>query len=558
MDLLVPQMIARLIDDGILAKDSDRLLTLSLGIAGLITLRGVTLFLFRVGQSWYEHKIARTLRNEIYDKLQRLPFSYYDRVDTGDVITLAISDSTTVKHFAGGGVTDLVRTFGIYIVIVIGMLLTSIQLTVMSLAVLGLMIAAASVYGRVVRPMWDAYRHQQARLTQTLTENLNGIRVVKAFAMEDLEIETFRSEAETMRERAMAPIRMRARLVPALLLFTGIGTLVVVWVGGLYAIDGVISVGVLVAFYYYFTRLLRPSRTIAFLVQRIARCVVSADRVFGLLDEPLPINSPSEDASKESVRGRVTYNNVGVVFQQRQILNHVNATIEPGTVVGIVGPTGSGKSSLLNLLPRYYDTSNGELRIDGQPVHSLNLQQLRSDVAIVPQDPFLFSDSIRNNIAYGDPTADDDRIAAAARNAQAYDFIMAMPEGFETVVGERGVGLSGGQRQRLTIARALLLESSILILDDATSSVDTHTERRIQEALRTRTNNQTTFIISQRISSVEHANVILVVDQGSVIDRGTHAELITRPGFYQDLYTLQTSHLQEAKADIAAAHTDMP
>ena len=169
MELLVPQMIARLIDDGILAKDSDRLLTLSLGIAGLITLRGVTLFLFRVGQSWYEHKIARTLRNEIYDKLQRLPFSYYDRVDTGDVITLAISDSTTVKHFAGGGVTDLVRTFGIYIVIVIGMLLTSIQLTVMSLAVLGLMIAAASVYGRVVRPMWDAYRHQQARLTQTLT-----------------------------------------------------------------------------------------------------------------------------------------------------------------------------------------------------------------------------------------------------------------------------------------------------------------------------------------------------------------------------------------------------
>jgi ABC-type multidrug transport system fused ATPase/permease subunit len=552
MDLVIPQVVARVIDEGIVAKNTESLLGLVLLTAGLIVLRGLTLFLSQVGGRYYESKIARTLRNELYDKLQRLPFEYYDRVDSGDVITVAISDSTTVKGFAGGGVMDLIRTAGIFIVIVIGMILTSVQLTLMSLVVLGLMIATATAYSRVVRPMWLAYRHQQARVTQALTENLNGIRVVKAFAMESREIEAFESEAEAMRERAMAPIRMRARLVPMLLLFTGIGTLVVVWAGGLLAIDGAISIGTLVAFYYYFTRLLRPSRMIAFIVQRLTRAAVSAERLFGLLDEPEPIASPANADPKLSLRGHVDYDNIGIAFRNREILSKVDVTIEPGKVVGVVGPTGSGKSSLLNLIPRYYDSTEGDIRLDDRPIRDFNLQGLRSQVAIVPQDPFLFSDSIHNNIAYGAPSATASDIVKAARDAQAYEFVTAMPEGFETVVGERGVGLSGGQRQRLSIARALLLNSPILILDDATSSVDTQTERRIQEALREGSTGRTTFIISQRISSVAHADIILVIDQGRVIDRGTHDELISRPGFYHDLFDLQASHLEEVRSDLSA------
>ena len=553
MDLAVPQVLARVIDEGIVAGDRSRLLGLALLAAALIALRGAALFGARFCQRWYQAGISRRLRNEVYDKLQRLPYAYYDRVDSGDVITLAISDTRTVQGFTGYGVMEAVRTVGIYVVIVTGMVIASAQLTLMALAVLALMVVVATVYGRLVRPMWLAYRSQQAQLTRVLTENLNGIRVVKAFATEEREIEAFGAESEAMRERALAPIRLRARAMPLMLLLTGIGSLVVIWAGGLLAIDGAISVGVLLAFYYYFTRLIQPSRRLGFIVQQVARTAVSADRVFGLLDEPVGIESPPGAAAQTSVKGRVDYDSADIAFNRRTVVSGVSAAIGTGDVIGVVGPTGSGKSSLLNLIPRYYDAAGGAVRVDGQDVRSFELGSLRSAVSIVPQDPFLFSDTVRNNIAYGSPDADLDQVVAAAKDAQAYDFILEMPEGFETVIGERGVGLSGGQRQRLTIARALLRESAILILDDATSSVDTETERRIQDALRRRAGGRTTFIVSQRISSVEHADEILVVDQSGVADRGTHAELISRPGFYRDLFDLQVRQAEEARADLAAA-----
>ena len=553
MDLAVPQVLARVIDEGIVAGDRSRLLGLALLAAALIALRGAALFGARFCQRWYQAGISRQLRNEVYDKLQRLPYAYYDRVDSGDVITLAISDTRTVQGFTGYGAMEAVRTVGIYVVIVTGMVIASAQLTLMALAVLALMVVVATVYGRLVRPMWLAYRSQQAQLTRVLTENLNGIRVVKAFATEEREIDAFGAESEAMRERALAPIRLRARAMPLMLLLTGIGSLVVIWAGGLLAIDGAISVGVLLAFYYYFTRLIQPSRRLGFIVQQVARTAVSADRVFGLLDEPVGIESPPGAAAQSSVKGRVDYDGADIAFNRRTVVSGVSAAVGTGDVIGVVGPTGSGKSSLLNLIPRYYDAAGGAVRVDGQDVRSFELGSLRSAVSIVPQDPFLFSDTVRNNIAYGSPDADLDQVVAAAKDAQAYDFILEMPEGFETVIGERGVGLSGGQRQRLTIARALLRESAILILDDATSSVDTETERRIQDALRRRAGGRTTFIVSQRISSVEHADEILVVDQGGVADRGTHAELISRPGFYHDLFDLQVRQAEEARADLAAA-----
>ena len=553
MDLVVPQVLARVIDEGIVAGDRSRLVGLAGLAAGLIVVRGAALFGARFCQRWYQAGISRQLRNEVYDKLQRLPYAYYDRVDSGDVITLAISDTNTVQSFTGWGVMELIRTVGIYLVIVTGMVIASPRLTLLALVVLALMVAVAVVYGRVVRPMWRAYRSQQAQLTRVLTENLNGIRVVKAFATEEREIEAFGAESDLMRERALAPIRLRAKAMPLMLLLTGIGSLVVIWAGGLLAIDGAISVGTLLAFYYYFTRLIQPSRRLGFIVQQVARTAVSADRVFGLLDEPVGIESPPGAAKQSNIRGRVNYDGVDIAFNQRAVVSGVGAAVGVGEVVGVVGPTGSGKSSLLNLIPRYYDAAGGEVRVDGENVRSFDLQSLRSAVSIVPQDPFLFSDTVGNNIAYGSPDADLGHVIAAAKDAQAYDFILDMPEGFETVIGERGAGLSGGQRQRLTIARALLRESAILILDDATSSVDTETERRIQDALRRRAGGRTTFVVSQRISSVEHADEILVVDDGKVADRGTHAELISRPGFYRDLYDLQVRHAEEARADLAAA-----
>ena len=554
MDLVVPQLVARVIDEGIIARDAARLGLLVGLVAGMVLVRGLTLFGHRAALRWYESNIGHRLRQDMYDHLQRLPYSYYDRVDSGDVITRAISDVNAVRAFAGVRIMDIIRVLGLYAVIAAGMAMTSPELTWLALVVLAVMGALATFYGRVVRPLWLALQQQTASLTKRLSENLNGIRVVKAFAEEEAEIASFRREAVRLRARSLRPAQVRARFIPAMLLLTGLGTVLVLWVGGRMAIEGVLSVGVLVAFYYYFARLLGPTRQLGFIIQGISRAVASGERVFGLLDEPVRIASKPDAKTPDRMRGEVRFADVTMGYRRNQpVLRGVEAAIPAGSVVGVVGPTGSGKTTLAQLIPRFYDVTEGAVRVDGTDLRDHDLQKLRGQTAMVPQDAFLFSDSVRNNIAYGDPEASVERVVAAAKDAQAYNFIAELPEGFETVVGERGVGLSGGQRQRLTIARALLLDAPILILDDATSSVDTETERRLQQALRSHLRGRTTFIISQRCSSVQDADEILVVEDGRITDRGTHAELVQRPGFYRELFELQTQQASQMQADLQRA-----
>lgn len=547
MDLVVPQVVARVIDEGIIARDAPRLAALVGLVAGLIVLRGLSLFASRASTRRYEGRIARRLRYQLYDRLQRLPYAYYDRADSGDVITRSISDVNHVRMFAGNGSTEVLRVVGIYVVIVIGMALIHVPLTLVAVGVLVPMAALALWYGRKVRPMWTALQRQHAAVAKAVTENLNGIRVVKAFAAEDREVHAFDREAQLLRHLSLRPARFRSRVMPVLLFFTGIGTVLVLWVGGRLAIDGVLSVGVLVAFYYYFARLIQPTRRLGFIVQRIARAAASGERVFELLDEPSTIASASDATTPDKTDGRVAFDDAAMAYHRTlPVLEQVTAELPPGSVVGVVGATGAGKTSLVNLIPRFYDVQTGAVRVDGVDVRDQDLARLRSRIAIVPQEAFLFSDSVRNNIAFGDPQANVERVVDAAKSAGAYDFITELPEGFESVVGERGVGLSGGQRQRVTIARALLLDAPILILDDATASVDTETERRIQAALRERSRGRTTFVVSHRISSVQQADQILVLDRGRIVDRGTHDELRNRPGFYRELCKLQTQ-----KADLA-------
>lgn len=550
MDLLIPQVIARVIDEGIRAGDRERLAALVGLTAALIFVRGAGFFFTRMTMRVYETRVASRMRLDFYAHLQRLPFSYYDRVDSGDIITRAVSDLNRARMFAGVGVTETVRILGLYVAIIVGMALTSATLTLMVVPVLVVLAGMSIWYGKLVRPMWQRIQQQNAALTRVLSENLNGVRVVKAFATEAAEVETFGRAADELFERSMRPAQLRARLMPAMLAVAGIGTVIVLGVGGRLALEGAVSVGVLVAFYYYFARLIPPTQQLGFVVQRIAIAIASGGRVFELLDEPVRIASPANAHAPERVTGHVELDAVNLAYGRREpVLHDVNANVPAGSVIGIVGPTGSGKSSLTQLIPRYYDASSGAVRLDGTDVRQFDLTTLRRQVTIVPQDAMLFSDTVRNNVAYGDPTADTDRIVAAARDAQALDFIQDLPEGFETVVGERGVGLSGGQRQRVTIARALLTEAPVLILDDATASVDTQTERRIQEALRSRAQGRTTFVISQRVSSVQDADQILVIEDGRVTDRGTHDELEARPGFYRELVERQRrSDLPPAEA----------
>ena len=550
MDLLIPQVIARVIDEGIRAGDRERLAALVGLTAALIVVRGAGFFFTRMTMRVYETRVASRMRLDFYAHLQRLPFSYYDRVDSGDIITRAVSDLNRARMFAGVGVTETVRILGLYVAIIVGMALTSATLTLMVVPVLVVLAGMSVWYGKLVRPMWQRIQQQNAALTRVLSENLNGVRVVKAFATEAEEIEAFGRAANELFERSMRPAQLRARLMPAMLAVAGIGTVIVLGVGGRLALEGAVTVGVLVAFYYYFARLIPPTQQLGFVVQRIAIAIASGGRVFELLDEPVRIASPPNAEAPDRVTGHVEIEAVNLAYGRREpVLHDVNADVPAGSVIGIVGPTGSGKSSLTQLIPRYYDTTSGAVRLDGIDVRRFDLTALRRQVTIVPQDAMLFSDTVRNNIAYGDPTADADRIVAAARDAQALDFIQDLPEGFETVVGERGVGLSGGQRQRVTIARALLTEAPVLILDDATASVDTQTERRIQEALRSRSQERTTFVVSQRVSSVQDADQILVIEDGRVSDRGTHDELAARPGFYRELVERQRrSEVQAAES----------
>ena len=540
MDLLIPQVIARVIDEGIGAGDRARLAALVGLTAALIFVRGAGFFFTRMTMRVYETRVASRMRLDFYAHLQRLPFSYYDRVDSGDIITRAVSDLNRARMFAGVGVTETVRILGLYVAIIVGMAVTSATLTLMIVPVLVVLAGMSIWYGSVVRPMWQRIQQQQAALTRVLSENLNGVRVVKAFAKETAEIEDFDRAAGGLFDLSMRPAQLRARVMPTMLAVAGIGTVIVLGVGGRMALEGTVSVGVLVAFYYYFARLIPPTQQLGFVVQRIAIAIASGGRVFELLDEPVRIASPPNGHAPDRVAGRVEIDGVNLSYGRREpALRDVSAKVPAGSVIGIVGPTGSGKSSLVQLIPRYYDATAGAVRLDGVDVRQFDLEHLRRNVAIVPQDAMLFSDTVRNNIAFGDPGADTERIVAAARDAQALDFIEDLPEGFETVVGERGVGLSGGQRQRVTIARALLTEAPVLILDDATASVDTETERRIQEALRARAMGRTTFVISQRVSSVQGADQILVIEDGRVTDRGTHDELAARPGFYRDLVQRQ-------------------
>ena len=540
MDLLLPQVIARAIDDGMLGGNHAHLAVLVWITVGLILIRGVALFLTRMTMRVYETRVAYRMRSDLYAHLQRLSHSYYDRVDSGDLITRSISDLNRARTFAGSGATETARILGLYVVILIGMSITSGTLTLVVIPVLAILAAMSLWYGTVVRPMWLRIQQQQAALTRVLSENLNGIRVVKAFAQEPAENQSFEQEAEQLFDLSMRPARLRARVMPAMLAVAGMGTVIVLGVGGRLALEGSVSVGVLVAFYYYFARLIIPTTQMGFVIQRIAIAITSGSRVFELLDEPARITAPSNPHTIDRVVGHVEFTDVDLHYGTRsQVLHQVSAEIPAGSVTGIVGPTGSGKSSLAQLIPRYYDATVGVVRLDGVDVRQYDLTSLRKQIAIVPQDTMLFSDSVRNNVAFGNPNANLSQVVEAARDAQALEFISDLPEGFETIVGERGVGLSGGQRQRLSIARALLTQSPLLVLDDATASVDTETERRIQEALRADTRSRTTIVISHRVSSVQHADQILVVEQGRITDCGNHEELLGRSTFYRSLVERQ-------------------
>jgi len=549
LNLLVPQVIKNAIDQGLSAGRPSALFLAGGIILGIGVVRAVAGFGQRYFGEWLSHRAAYDLRNRFYDAVQRLPFSFHDQAQTGDLMSRATSDISEVERFVGIGTMDLTATLLVLVGIIVAMLLEEARLALLALLPIPFLVAATVRFGSVVRPMFKRIQEQMSELSATMQESLTGIRLVKSSAREPFELEKFDRENDEWFRRRRDVIRLWANNWPLFTFVLAFAIFLLLWFGGPQALSGQITVGSLFAMISYLLMLNGPVQRLGFLVNLAATANASAGRVFEIIDSPREIEDRPHAVALDEVEGAVTFENVSFGYRDDQpILYQLNFHVEPGQRIALMGPTGSGKSTVTKLIPRFYDPVEGRVLIDSVDIRDVEVASLRRHIGSVLQNPFLFGLTIEENIAYGRPAASRQEIVAAARAARAHAFITSFPEGYETRVGERGVTLSGGQRQRLAIARALLYDPRILILDDSTSSVDTETEHLIQQALEELMKGRTTFVIAQRLLTLKSADKILVLDEGRIVQRGTHQELLAMGGLYKDVYDLQLKDQEEFAA----------
>ena len=539
--LVVPRLAQMVIDSGISAG---RLTVVVRGAAGMV-LVAVAGSAFSVMQGVLSARVAQGVayefRNQLYAKIHSLSFSYHDRAQTGQLLTRATSDVDMVQRFVGTAFINLISAILMMVGSIVLLFVTDWQLALIMLLLVPLTLGIVAVLARKARPLFMRIQQQLADLNTILQENIVGVRVVKAFAREPYEQARYAAANRSLFALNMEVGRLMAIAIPLVFLIANLSVLAVYWIGGYQAIAGHASVGRLVAFANYMMMAFFPMLMLGMIVTMLAQAGASAERIFEILDAQSEVEERPDAVPLPPVKGRVAFEHVGFRYFSSgpPVLEDINFVAEPGQTVALLGATGSGKSTIINLIPRFYDVTAGRVTIDGYDVREVTLESLRRQVGIVLQETTLFSGTIRENIAFGRPDAPLDEVIAAAQAAEAHEFITALPEGYETVIGERGTTLSGGQKQRIAIARALLLSPRILILDDATSSVDYATEARIQRALERLMVGRTSFVIAQRVATVVNADRILVLDRGRIVAQGTHAELLHESPIYAEIYYSQ-------------------
>ncbi len=542
-NLAAPQLLRFAIDKGLAARDWSKVELAVGGLVGVALIRGLLNFLQGYLAERASQGVAFHLRDGLYAHIQKLSFNYYDTAQTGNLLTRLTNDVEQVRTFVGSGVVQLAASLAMLLGTII--LLFSINAT-LAAAALATVLPIFWVLKRFVTSIGPLFGRVQAtlgRLSTVLQESLQGLKVVRAFSGESREVARYGKINDELRDQGLMVVDAMSSNFPFVNFFANVGTVAVVGVGGLQIFRGDLTLGQLIAFNSYLAFLLMPIMTIGFLAAQISRASASAQRVFELLDTPLELSDAPNATPLPALRGKVEFKNV--VFRyagsDKPTLKGVDFTIEPGQTVALLGTTGAGKSTIINLIPRFYDVSSGAVLVDGHDVRTVTLSSLRSQIGIVLQEALLFSGSVHSNIAYGRPEATLDEVRAAAVAAQAASFIEELPQKYETIIGERGVGLSGGQRQRIAIARALLTDPKLLILDDSTSAVDAETELAIQAALDglMRNTSKTAFVIAQRISTVRDADVILVLDDGQIVAQGTHEELLASSPLYNEILGTQ-------------------
>ncbi len=545
LNLIVPQFIRWIVDRGIQQQNLSLLTWAVLGLLALTLGKGILSYWQGRWTEIASQGVAYDLRNAIHSKLAALSFSYHDRTETGQLLSRSVQDVERIRFLTGRALLRLTEGSVLLLGTAVVLAIMNWQLALLTLIAMPLLANRALQFGRHFRPLSLAIQQQLAIVTTRLEQNLRGARIVKAFAQEPAEVAHFAADNRHWFDLEARSARLQALNVPLMDFIANVATVVVIWYGGILVVNGSLTLGELVAFSTYLGQLVQPVRRLGMIVPAVAMAAASGERIFEILDARSDVADAPDAIELPPVRGRVTFENVSFAyFRGHKVLDDISFTVEPGQVIALLGTTGSGKSTIINLIPRFYDPTAGRITIDGHDIRRIKLASLRDQIGIVLQESALFAASIRENIAFGRPDASESEIIAAAQAAQAHDFIMAMPQGYDTRVGEQGSTLSGGQRQRLAIARALLKDPRILILDDATASVDTETERLIQIALQRlmRADGgtaRTSFVIAQRLSTVRLADLILVLQKGRIAAAGTHETLLQRSPLYADIYYRQ-------------------
>jgi len=529
--------------------------SIALGFVLLAGLQGLFTYISgRFAAKTAESTIQR-LRNFLFDHIQNLPFSYHAETDTGDLISRCTSDIDAIRKFYNDQAIGIGRISMLFVINFIALLSINVRLGLLSIIVVPFILAVSIYFFKKVSKAYEAYQEQDAILSTTLQENLSGVQVVKAFARQPYEIEKFEKNNWEKYLRGKKLLSIHSTFWPISDILCGLQMLGGYLAGALMAINGTISVGEYLAYAGLVIYIIYPLRGLGRFIVQMSNGLVSYDRLYKIIKENREPIDAGKVESFDGIRGNFIFDKVGFEYEKNdRVLEDINFQVTAGQVVALLGATGSGKTTLINLLPRFYDYTHGEIFLDNKPLHHFPRRILRAAIGIVEQEPFLFSRSIKENITYGvKREVSQQEIEEAAKIAAVHDVILTFPNGYETIVGEKGVTLSGGQKQRIAIARTLLKDPRILILDDSTSSVDTETEGKIRAALQALMHNRTTFIIAHRIQSIMAADLILVMQDGKIIQRGTHKELIKQKGIYSQIYNMQTRIETELEEELSHA-----
>ncbi|TCZ81148.1 ABC transporter ATP-binding protein [Paenibacillus albiflavus] len=542
LGLVYPNLLRYLIDDVIKQKNFELVPVLSLVLFGVIAIKALIQFIQGYSGAIFGLNTAFNLRNKLYNKLQTLSFQYYDTARTGELMSRLTADLEAVRMFLAFGFAQILN---IVLMVTLGMaMMLSIDwvLTLITMITIPFLVMTALSFEKKVHPSFRNVRQALSMLTTAVQENIMGVRTVKSFAGEDNETKKFAERNDGFRSKNIQTAGIWSKYFPVMELIANLSVVILLAAGGYRVIQEHITIGEFVAFFSLIWFIIGPMWGLGYHINNYANCKASAERIIGLLNEHVNVQDVENPIvlSKDTIKGHVRFEDVTFSYRDSEpSVHHINIDAPAGSVIGILGGTGSGKSTLISLLMRAYNVNEGKITLDGVNIRNYQLQSLRREIATVFQETFLFSSTIRNNIAYGAKNVTMDEIIKAAKLAQAHDFIMELPLGYDTIVGERGLGLSGGQKQRIAIARALVINPHILLLDDATSAVDMETEHEIQSGFRELMKGRTTFIIAHRISSLRNADEIIVLDKGRIVQRGKHEELIQQEGPYLTTYNIQ-------------------